>query len=188
MNCLLEFPHPLKTLKFTSTSFQDRVDDLPWLFYKFLKKHSPTLEKLCLQISTNRMDNLKLNWIFPAFPVMQNLTICNSDMFASLKFEISLGNFGQINYKICFPVLRVLRICRTHSIPNVAHDLSCMAGFLPLQGDNGCPESVKEVDLYILDETLTSDRNLVKADLNDQLLKIFPNAKGSIKDVWELVV
>ncbi|XP_021965111.1 uncharacterized protein LOC110860387 [Folsomia candida] len=191
MNCLLEFMNPLKTLKFSSTSFQDLVDDLPLLFYKFLKKQSPTLEKLCLQVSVNRIDKLKLDWIFPAFPVMQNLTICNSDMFAILKFEITPGTFAQIDYKICLPVLQILRVCRTYSIPNMAQDLSCMAGFLPLKGDNAGPvvvESVKVVDLYILDNTLTTDCNSAKADLSNQLLKIFPNAMGSIKDMWELVV
>ncbi|XP_035712993.1 uncharacterized protein LOC118437766 [Folsomia candida] len=165
---LLKIPGPLKTLKFLDLKFDiDISDELTTTFYKLLKKHSSTLEELCIHISW--LYERPLEWKLPAFPVLKTLVLRNGNTFQKVKFETCSGSFGRIDYHACFPALET---CRVSSNSN-----EFSTAFLPPVG-YPVVESVKKVEMY---QEGQEDREVTKGNIRARLLESFPNARNSIE-------
>lgn len=178
MECLLQIPAPLKKLVFHLISLEgndDRVDELDTIFYKLLHKHSPSLEKLSVDIRWT-LFRADLEWKVPTFPALKSLKILGSDLFENLEFEVGpgSGNFGRIDYKACFPVLEKLHVS------NRLDDFSSVAAFLP-EDRSAVVESVKDVNLNFLGDRFTNVDILAQTELYTRLLDIFPNARDSVR-------
>ncbi|OXA49854.1 hypothetical protein Fcan01_15377 [Folsomia candida] len=100
LECLLEIPGSLRELNF-SVDFQidDRVDDMPTIFYTFLKKIPPLWK------------------YFPSACSVGNMVT------GLLEFGTMPGYFGPIDYAECFPVVEILEIwsCSDAFIPSQNH-------------------------------------------------------------------
>lgn len=149
---LLKIPSSMKKLDFRLIfgNGDIRAHELPTILYKFLKKHSITLEKLCIGMSVVS-DDKDIEWKFPVFPVMKRLEVtwmkCNV-------FEGGSGRLGLIGYNECFSVLEILRVHNFY--------VSTAAAFL-LPENVPCPvvmKSVRKVDIIFrwCTETQESDQ------------------------------
>ncbi|OXA36586.1 hypothetical protein Fcan01_28648 [Folsomia candida] len=91
---LLKIPGPLKTLKFLDLKFDiDISDELTTTFYKLLKKHSSTLEELCIHISW--LYERPLEWKLPAFPVLKTLVLRNGYPVVESVKKVEMYQEGQ---------------------------------------------------------------------------------------------
>lgn len=172
MECLLKIPSPLKKLKFWSAirGVDPRLDDLPKIIYELLHKHSLTLEDLSMNFSSQK--RTAMDFKLPVFPAMKSFGIYGIGMFKKIEFESSpgSGNFGRINYQVCFPVFEKLQF---HN-----YDFSIVASFLPPEDhSHQVVKSVKKVGINFWRYQKTE---LARNGLYIRLLDIFPNAKISV--------
>lgn len=174
MECLLEIPASLNKLFFRPyLKIDDRVDELPTIFYKLLKKHSSTLQDLII-ITSWKGEEKEMEWKFPIFPVMKRFILLSNHVFEKSVFEINFGNFGPIDYNVCFPVLVIFHIS------NRMHELSSVAAFLPGEDKCATMPSLRDVDFNILTDVPTAGEQLLQARLYVEMLDLFPHAKDSI--------
>ncbi|OXA49496.1 uncharacterized protein LOC110854691 [Folsomia candida] len=174
LECLLKIPASLKKFVLGNGhplefEIDDRVDELPTIFYKLLKKHAPTLEHLDLDMSWINEEENHLQWKFPVFPVLKKLCLDYADMLTDVVFEKS-GYFGPINYAINFPVLETLYIfCSTK-------EASRVEAFLPPEMNCQVVPSVKQVDVRIRNYPGVLDQIKIYV----RIMALFPNARDHV--------
>ncbi|OXA39115.1 hypothetical protein Fcan01_26073 [Folsomia candida] len=155
---LLQIPARLKKLVFNSLCLRSkgRLDEMPTIFYKLLKKHSPSLEELSVSFSwTADARSNGLDWKFPPLPAMKRLDICRNSLFRRIEFETSPGYFAGINYSVGFPAMESLQVSTN------LNDFCPMDVFLPDEGE--VVETVKKVQVSVSWREATRERNLMKA-------------------------
>lgn len=104
MECLLKFPVTLKNLGIEIVFETDNrsVHELPTILYKLLKKHSPTLEKLSIDICLPNYDG-ELEWKFPVFPALKRLRICNYSELHNLEWNLKRAAGQEILQVLIIP-------------------------------------------------------------------------------------
>ncbi|XP_035711109.1 uncharacterized protein LOC110854659 isoform X2 [Folsomia candida] len=177
---IAKIPSSLKKLVFHQVSFDaydPYLNRLPFMLHKLLEKHSPTLEKLAIDISWPDGCE-KLKWGVPVFPALKSFRICHPTTFENIEFRDKLvtgNNWIRLDYNVCFPSLESL-----HVSTNELH-----VAFLP-SAENRIliANSVKNVEIAVEDVRNKEE----KLAFYKRLLDVFQNARDSASGNLKIIV